>query len=212
METALSAERLLGYVSTCGGDRRLAIKRYERNTSLSEALYGVVQGFEVALRNALTSAIATSLGSEWYHGFPLRAGQRAAVEEASQKISRAGKLVSPSRVVANLTFGFWASLVGPHYEKTLWVKHLHRAFPHAKQTLSLSNGEQRVVTIPRARIAERIDSIKALRNRIAHHEPILLFATEQRYCEILEATAWICPTTSAWIALTNCFLVRLNDR
>ncbi len=46
-----------------------AIRLYERNTELSEALYGVVQGFEVTLRNAVHNILGASLGTTWYETF-----------------------------------------------------------------------------------------------------------------------------------------------
>lgn len=208
IERGLSAARFRGYVEAAQGDRLSAIKRYERNTSLSEALYGVIQGFEVVFRNALNARLASVLGPEWYLGFHLNQAARQRVDEAARKILKHGKPITPDRMVAQLPFGFWATLVGPSYEKTLWVPYLHRAFPNAVQPLALSSGEWKRVKIPRHRISARVDQIKQLRNRIAHHEAILAFATETTYWQILEATAWICPTTAEWVKRTNCFLER----
>jgi hypothetical protein len=210
LEVGLSIERFSGYVTATQGDRLQAVKRYERNTALSEALYGVVQGFEVVFRNGLNAPLARALGPEWYHVFRFGSAQRDAVCEAEQKILKNGKLVTPARMVSRLTFGFWAALVGPSYEKKLWVPYLHRAFPNAIQHVPLSTGELKAVKIPRHRIAERVESIKILRNRIAHHEAILDLATEETYSRILEAIDWICPTTATWVTQTNCFPERFR--
>src|ERR1035438_10855520 len=51
LELALSPERLQPYIARAGGSRAKAILIYERNTALSEALYGVTQAAEVGLRN-----------------------------------------------------------------------------------------------------------------------------------------------------------------
>src|SRR3954468_4954863 len=53
LEQALSVERLDGYIARCKGDRLAGIRLYERNTYLSEALYGVLQALEIALRNKI---------------------------------------------------------------------------------------------------------------------------------------------------------------
>lgn len=211
LEIGLSPERFLGYVNAAKGDRLSAVKLYERNTDLSEALYGVVQGFEVVFRNALNSPLAENIGPEWYRCVELGPHQAEAVQEAERKLTKSGKRITPARMVSQLTFGFWTSLIGPSYEKTLWVPYLHRSFPNAVQKIPLSTAELKTVKIPRRKIAERVDRIKTLRNRIAHHEAILHLATEKMYYQILEAIGWVCPTTAAWISETNCFLERFHD-
>ncbi|HYM55373.1 MAG TPA: hypothetical protein VES97_08425, partial [Solirubrobacteraceae bacterium] len=40
-----------------------------------------------------------------------------------------GKRITRGRVVAGVSFGFWAGLFGNRYEE-LWRHHLRRAFPH----------------------------------------------------------------------------------
>jgi hypothetical protein len=210
LEIGLSAERFSGYLTATQGDRFQAIKRYERNTVLSEALYGVVQGFEVVFRNGLSAPLARAFGPEWYRIFEFGSAQRDAVCEAERKILKNGKLITSGRMVSQLTFGFWMALIGPSYEKKLWVPYLHRAFPNAIQRIPLSTGELKAVKIPRHKIAERIESVKTLRNRIAHHDAIVDLATEEEYNRILEAIDWICPTTATWVAQTNCLLERFH--
>lgn len=51
LELAISAERFRPYLVMAKGHRKTAILMYERNTYLSEALYGVTQAAEVALRH-----------------------------------------------------------------------------------------------------------------------------------------------------------------
>jgi hypothetical protein len=66
LEAAMSAERFDAYVRRASGDRAMAVKLYERNTALSEALFGVVQAVEVSLRNALHTTLAKAFTKEWY--------------------------------------------------------------------------------------------------------------------------------------------------
>jgi hypothetical protein len=188
----------------------LALKLYERNTALSEALYGVVQGFEVCFRNRLDSLLSAAHGLAWFRTVPLRFSQREAIAEAERKLTKNQETVAPARMVSQLTLGFWVALIGGAYEKILWVPHLHLAFPNAVQYHPLSTGERKLVKIPRRDIARRADTIKTLRNRIAHHEAILQISTERTYCEIIEAIHWLCPTTAAWVGQTNCFAERFN--
>jgi hypothetical protein len=72
LERYISAERLAAYVSYARGDKWVAIRLYERNTEISEALYGVIQALEITLRNAIHNILSDQLGSpEWYESFGL---------------------------------------------------------------------------------------------------------------------------------------------
>jgi hypothetical protein len=205
LEAMFSPDRFATYVSHASGDRQLAVLYYERNVHLSEALYGVIQGLEVALRNSIHSALSQASSPEWYLRLTLLHPQTCMVSEALAKLAKRGKPSTPGRVVAELPFGFWTSLIGHKYEKSMWVRYLHGIFAHAWQEQSDSNGVIKVTKIDRQPIFQRLDDIRTLRNRIAHHEPILDYPLKERYRQILEAIAWLCPTTSAWVDSTSCF-------
>jgi len=84
---------------------------------------------------------------------------------ARQKIHGSNHLIlTPGRVVAELSFGFWIGLVGKQYDHTLWVPHLHRAFPHAKAVTTSPSGEKKIQKLKRSAIADWLDSIRRLRN------------------------------------------------
>jgi hypothetical protein len=53
LERTLSRDRLAPYLTYVGGNQDRAIRLYEQNTALAEALYGILQGLEIALRNAI---------------------------------------------------------------------------------------------------------------------------------------------------------------
>src|SRR5271166_4021124 len=159
IEKYLSSERLAAYFALAKGDRKFAIQLYARNTELSEALYGVIQGFEVTLRNSIHNLMVKETGKDnWYEQIALEQPELDALQEAREKIASRGKAITPGRMVAELTFGFWVRLTASIYEKSIWVKHLHKIFP---------------IRLDRRRLFERLDSTKQLRNRIAHQERII---------------------------------------
>lgn len=87
LELAISAERLHPYIIRAGGSRVNAILLYERNIALSEALYGVIQGIEIALRNVLHRQLSSSpYGAMWFDTAPLGSSQAARVIEAKAKL------------------------------------------------------------------------------------------------------------------------------
>jgi hypothetical protein len=153
-----------------------------------------VAGVGVALRNAFHQALVPVYGLHWYDN-PL-AGLTpvacARIAEAKQKLQGNGKPITPPRVVAELSFGFWERLLsrGPggnrNYEVTLWRPALHRAFPYAHR--------------PRTEVHRPLPGLRDLRNRIAHHEPIFAHDLAADYRTILDVIGWMCPDTRDWVA------------
>jgi hypothetical protein len=192
LSATLSPERINTYLARCAGNEVEAILWYERNTELSEALYGVLQGFEVSLRNSIHQAMcARHRRDDWYDYVTLRDVERGRVADARLMIQQSGRAVTSGRMVAELTFGFWVALTAKEYAPVLWIPYLHRAFPQK----SLGHGV----------VHKRLNNIRKLRNRVAHHECILDRDLENEYIEIVEAIGWICPHTALWVRETTRF-------
>src|SRR4029450_9156469 len=83
LERSISLERLAPYSGLAQGNRKYAVSLYEWNTRLSEALYGIIQGFEVTLRNAVHDVLKDAYKHEsWYDSAPLKEEQKIQVEVA----------------------------------------------------------------------------------------------------------------------------------
>jgi hypothetical protein len=48
-------------------------------------------------------------------------------------------------------------------------------------------------------VEERIENLRFLRNRIAHHEPIHQRSLQRDLSYVFELSGWICAESSAWI-------------
>lgn len=197
--SALSSDRLQPYVVYARStDPWVVIRLYERNTKLSEALYGVVQALEVLLRNKIHSQMTKDIGADdWYEKVAFLESEQNEIADAKQAIADRPKPVTPGRVVAELNFGFWVRMFSGAYEKDFWVKHLHKLYALSKQ---------------RKAIHERLVQIKTLRNRIAHHETLVKRDLEKDYRETLDAIGWLSPTVRLWVEATNCFEARFAER
>lgn len=194
LEQALSIERLATYVRRVGGDRRDAIRLYEHNTKISEALFGVIRGFEVALRNSIHDTLRNGFGADnWYDHLPfqLLKEEKRSIRIAKLNIHRRHKPLTSGRVVAELTFGFWCGLTSKVYSAHLWVPHLHKAFPHKR--------------LGRKEACERLNELRLLRNRIAHHECILEANLPKQHADLIETLGWICPISAAWVSQYSSF-------
>ncbi|EFC81771.1 Abi family protein [Parafrankia sp. EUN1f] len=162
----LSAERLEPYERACDHDLEQAVALYEWNCSISAAFHEVLGLFEIVLRNALHDQLTLwhqrqRRAGQWYDDRAgiLEAHRRQDVADAYARLRRDRKDITPGRMIAELTFGFWRYLLTRRYEATLWTPALRRAFPNLRPA-------------QRVRIYNPVDSLVRLRNRVAHHEPI----------------------------------------
>ena len=205
IDRVLSRERLSRYLTATKDDIGGALELYEHNIAISEALFGFLHGLEVAVRNSIHYTLRRDLGTPtWYDGgialpwsttgekFSLTAVMTDMVKDAKEKLQ---PTASPGKVIAELTFGFWPSTITKRFHATLWVPSLHQAFPHAK--------------VSRKIIHLRLETIRRLRNRIAHHEPILTSRNEvytgfpdRPYIalpEIMECAEWVSIEAALWL-------------
>jgi hypothetical protein len=198
LEKSLSVERMKPYMVLASDDKRLALKLYEWNTGLSESFYGLLQGLEVALRNSMHSVMCTAYGREdWYEVCPLNESHKETIRKAKARILGDKKVLIPGKVVSELTFGFWVVLTSPPYAQSLWDKTLHKAFTR---------------NLGRKSLYKRLDKIRKLRNRVAHHESILDRNLKDDFSIIVETVHWICPVTAGWLKAKNSFHVRYAEK
>lgn len=192
IERMLSADRLRPYQVSVGGNTELAVRLYEQNNLLAESLYGVLQGLEVSLRNTMHAQLAADFGRpEWFDILKLEPEQVAMLRKAKDSLAREGKPLDAGRIVAELSFGFWTGLTGPRYD-VLWRDHLVKIFPRRP--------------VQRVEVQKRLSSIRKLRNRIAHHEPILFSGRLHKYAnQIFDTISWMSPITARWVRSNSSF-------
>jgi hypothetical protein len=208
LDRTISRARLTRYLVATNGDVESALRLYEKNLALSEALFGLLHGLEVSVRNSLHCVLSTDIGAtDWFrNGCPLpwpsvsrlslTIPMNGMIFEARK--SADGATAPVGKVIAELPFGFWSSLIAGRFD-TLWRASLHKAFPHAR--------------VPRRIVHWRLETLRRLRNRIAHHEPVLT-SRQQVYtgfidqpamtrAAILQCVEWISPPTAAWLSATT---------
>lgn len=158
----VSPERFSPYL-TQAADELDAVGLYLWNVALSEALYPALQAVEVALRNTLHTGLAAHWGSTtWFDGpNALQAGETQQIADVRQRYTNKAVHPTPGKIVADLSFGFWTSLLDARYEQTYWPALLPTLFPSVPRT-------QRT----RRRISGLLTGVRRLRNRVFHHEPI----------------------------------------
>ena len=186
-EKAISHERFGRYLAWSDDNRDAALLLYGQNTRLSEALYTPLQTLEVVLRNRIHAVLSERFGTHWFRS-DLLVGpyQVEQVQSALDDLDRANKTVTPGRVVASLTFSFWTTMFNKDYE-ALWQQALHRI---ADRTAPKG--------LKRKNFSGPLTRIRLIRNRIAHHEPILGWDLPRHHDRMLELIDWLSPPAASW--------------
>lgn len=188
----ISPERFSTYLTAAGHDEERALLLYLWNAQLGEAFHLPVQAVEVGLRNCVDHALRTEFGPSWWIDPAFRTlvdrQQIEAIDAALHDSTRRGVPTTHGGMVARLSFGFWVAMLKPRYNPRLWSRQLRSAFP------DLPPAEDR------RSLERRTQSIRILRNRIAHHEPIIRRDTSKDYAELMTTLRWMSPAMHDWIA------------
>ncbi|MCK5385267.1 MAG: Abi family protein [Alphaproteobacteria bacterium] len=185
LEKSLSCDRLNTYTQETNHNKENALNLYLWNSETSAAFYPPLQCLEIALRNSIHYELSQIYSAQdWYDHIQLNnIGQRK-IDIAKNTIRQRRSAIDPPHMVAELSFGFWLSLLNRRYHQKLWISGLHKAFPHAH--------------MKRSKILYTLNHLRILRNRIAHHEPIFKRHLEQDYTSIITSIGWICHDTARW--------------
>lgn len=192
LREAISSPRLRTYLRAAHHNSRSALELYAWNIRAGAALYPILQVNEVTLRNAVNRALTSQFGARWPYseGFSrsLPRGERAAFLSGRSRLERKLTVtrVSTGDVVAAQSYWFWVMLLNSRFEARIWSRELTRSFPHAPPP------------VDRAALHSAADSIRRLRNRIAHHEPLLAHDLRGAHRRASSMVAWISPEKAAW--------------
>ena len=132
----LSDQRFQPFLDEAEGDHSRAVEIYEWHLRLSAACFATINGFEILLRNAIDRQLGvdqpqTPIRETWLMDFNmLEPNGVKQVIVAVERLEK-GKEITRSRVVAGVSFGFWAGLFSKTYEE-LWRHRLRLAFRTAR--------------------------------------------------------------------------------
>lgn len=186
---ALSTARLSNYRRFFGAaSDEEAVGLYAWNEDLGAALFKAFSLLEVVLRNQFHSGLSATYGAngyagsrDWYLHLQLSKHSSKNVQELLSYRKRVrGQWVfmprspvpTPDDVVSNLTFGFWQHLLDVTHDtagaRVSWGHLLPSILPGHRQQQHTFWRQQ----ANQDSLFARIDLLKDLRNRIAHHEPL----------------------------------------
>jgi len=145
------------------------VELYEANLQLSEALYPALATLEVTLRNAIDLMLCNYFGENWLfeeikkNKF-LRKNDHKKLLFAYNCLTDRNSQITKGRLIAELNLGFWVNICSKRYNPIIWYKQgtFYSVFVNYPRDRRIALRE----------ISEMLQSIKHLRNRVFHFEPI----------------------------------------
>ena len=165
LERHFSSARLGRYCTKRNGDKSKAAADYLYNILLAEALFPMLNLVEISFRNAVNTKLTNKYNEPaWWNKIRhYTSCERIIIqiENVKSKLDREEENTAPSKVVAELTFGFWSTLFNSVYQQLFW-QDLRLAFPYCPK----KERQRKTISI-------QLNKIRKLRNRVFHHEPLL---------------------------------------
>jgi hypothetical protein len=205
IETAVQPERIRRYMPAAGMDGDRAFKFYLWNCALCEAFHISLHFCEIVCRNALNRVLTARCGAAWYENTTLLQIMDPRFRQDLQhsidtERKQHGSRMTAHHVVSSLHFGFWEHLATKRFERFLWAKGIHVAFPLAPPHRTYED------------LQRLIESVRRWRNRIAHHRAIFDKGPTRKHQDALELIGWICADTSAWVSSVSRVPVAISLR
>lgn len=142
------------------------ISEYEENLIFSKKAYVPLSILEVALKNSINEHLTNKVSEHWYEDESfLTADSLKKVKEAKSILFRRGEKISKSKIIAELSFGFWVNLLKKPYAKKLRTNDLQKIF------INLPSKEEKIIT--REILYKELNHIRNFRNRVFHYEKVL---------------------------------------
>lgn len=188
----ISDERFSRYLKLCGGNEDLAQAYYESNVAIAQSCYTSLEALEVALRNKIHEKLSQVYDTEqWYDVWMKRTdlkGFHKKIRENKDKIKRKNETLTPGKMVAEFTLGFWIQMFNTDSQHILW-KPLRNVFTNVPK-----KQKQRHV------ISSRLNKARVFRNRIFHYESIAwnFKAVNDNYQNIITILYWLEKDAANW--------------
>lgn len=195
---ALSVARMETFKNAVGNSTRrdaAALDLYAWNAQVSSALLMPLHVCEVVIRNAVSEALETVYGQRWpwspgferslpspYRGYNARRDLQSARRAAP----------TTGKVIPELKFVFWQKMFTSRYDRRIWAAQRASLFPNLDSSTS--------VAVFRGTVYDSLDQVRALRNRVAHHEPVFSRNLADDLQVITELVRFRSGPTAQWMA------------
>lgn len=202
----LSASRMKTFDDAVMHSTCSALDLYAWNANVSASLLAPLHICEVSLRNAIAEAIEYKYGPNWPWDASFQRslpdpGGRGVYSPRRDIANVASRYQSTGKIIPELKFVFWETMLTARHDGRLWNSLLKMIFPNLPIFPALS--PRKSVKLGRLHLHARIENIRSLRNRIAHHEPIFTRNLMADMHAITAITRARCETTCDWMLQTE---------
>lgn len=209
LEYYLSQPRLERFLIATANSKSKAQKLYRGNLRVSQAFYPILNLFEIFLRNIVNYQVSSHFANpNWIisekNGFMNNASLTSSkfylknsVIKAEKTIRRKRGTITPGKVIAEQSLGFWTSFFDTHHYRLIGGVVIH-CFPN------------KPAHINRNQINQKLNRVREFRNRIYHNEPICFHENTIDFTEgtnikqeIYELLEWIDIDLIAYVDYFN---------
>jgi len=142
------------------------LSEYNDNLIFSKKAYIPLSILEITLKNSINKLLTYKIGEKWYEDKSfLTVDSLKKVNQAKDILFRRGEKIIKSKIIAELSFGFWVNLFKKPYAKRLRTGDLKMIF------LNFPSKVEK--TINREVVYKKLNHIRNFRNRIFHYERVL---------------------------------------
>lgn len=172
-----------------------AVRLYAWNAHVAGALLTPLHVCEVVIRNAVSDALTAVYGAHWpwdrnfENSLPQPKGP--GYQQRTDLMTTRARFHTTDRVVVELKFVFWQKMFTSRHDQRIWNSHLLSLFPNLDQATSVGTH--------RLRLANDLETIRLLRNRIAHHEPIFTRNLTADFAKVHDLIEARCNVSAAWM-------------
>lgn len=181
---SISPERFQPFLDECRGDVVVALRLYAWDAEAARSMHSPLRDLEVSLRNRIHRQLTGKFGrSDWWNLRRAEPNTWAVrdIRAAEDRLVRRGNGNAPCDVVATLSFGFWIGLLstgGPgNYDMKYWYPSLRHCFKG----------------VQRQELHRRLEVMRTLRNRVAHHERVSHRRLDEDFRTAIELMALVAP-------------------
>lgn len=179
-----------------------ALKLYEWNAELASRFFFPIHIYEIALRNAISDAIAMRYGTDW----PVHSVFINSLPIQDRQLLNAaigGNYINVGKLLPELKFVWFENMLTSRHDGRIWTPYIAQVFPNSPSALTT---QQLRVDLKNACCV-----IRKFRNRCGHHEPIFNTPTlHDIYPLIVRSIDWRCPVTRQWLDAKQTVLQQLS--
>jgi Abi-like protein len=189
-EQHFASARMSHYLTEFSGDEVRAIALYNWNVEVSSAIWELLSYVEIALRNTIDNRMRTLANQDDPHWLfeisstPNNSYVNKEISQASERVLKNGKMLSPAQLISELPFGFWVSLISRRH-RNIWP--------------NLASGFSGMKSRNPSELQAVLRRVRDLRNRIGHHHRVWSLDLVANHSDLMQLANFISPEFGRWL-------------